>query len=177
MKAREMPIQRFVLAAAAVLMLAGCAPDLPEVFSPYLEETFQPWVGQGRANINGQAFYKMPSGRLISCAGTEVWLMPANGYNIEALQSIGMGKGLPENYNKSAFKFTRKTICDGAGRFAFPNIPTQNWIVMVHLSWQDTSPMTLWLKADEGGTLYQEVLLDPGDNKLILSNQEFVADQ
>lgn len=172
-----MPIHRLVL-GAAVLLLAGCASDdIPQVFSPYLEETFTPWVGEGRANIQGQGFYKMPSGRLISCAGNEVSLIPANGYNVESLQSIGLGKGLPENYNKRAFKFIRKTICDGAGRFSYQNVPTQNWIVLIHLSWQEADSMMFWSKSDKGGSLYQEILLDPGDNKVVLSNQEFVADQ
>ena len=173
-----MSIHRSVLAAFALALLAGCASDdIPQVFSPYLEETFQPWIGPGRSNIAGQGFYKMPSGRLISCAGSEVSLIPANGYNLDALQSIGMGKGFPENYTKSAFKFIHKTVCDGAGRFFYQNIPTQNWIVLIHLSWQEADPLMFWSKDNKGGSLYQELLLEPGDNKVILSNQEFVQDQ
>lgn len=171
-----MSISRAVLAALLMTMLAGCA-DEAQVYSPYLEENFQPWMGQGRTTLNGQGFYKMPSGRLISCAGSEVLLIPANGYNVEALQSIGSGTGFPENYNRSAYKFVRRTICDGAGRFVFQNVPTQNWIVMIHLTWQESDAIMFWMKNDKGGTLYQEVQPDIGETKIILSNNEFVADQ
>lgn len=169
-------------AAAAVLgavqFLAGCAADEPQVFSPYIEDTFRVWQGTGPSNLMGQAFYKMPSGRLISCAGSKVTLLPANGYNVESETSIGLGKGLPENYNRSALKFSHTTLCDGSGRFSFEKLPNQNWIVMIHLSWQEAGGLTSFgSKEDKGGTLFQEVLLDVGDNKIILSNPDFVADQ
>jgi hypothetical protein len=165
------------LAVVVAAFLAGCADDLPQVFTPYSDNDFNAWRGAGLANVSGQAFYKMPSGRLITCAGDEIMLIPATGYNLEAEQSIGMGNGFPENYNKAAFKYVRKTMCDGAGHFSFEKLPTQNWIALTHISWQERSKMMFWTKDDEGGTLYQQVMLEPGDNKVILSNQDFVADQ
>lgn len=162
----------------SVQFLAGCASDDAQVFSPYMEETFRAWQGAGPSNLDGQAFYKMPSGRLVSCAGSKVTLLPANGYNVEALQSIGAGKGMPVNYNRSALKFSHTTMCDGSGRFSFQKLPNQNWIVLINLSWQEKGGATaLWSKEDKGGSLYQEILLEPGDNKIVLSNPDFVADQ
>ena len=170
-------MSRALFSLISVLILAGCASnDLPQVFTPYLDEDFQVWKGAGNANLTGQAFFKMPSGRVISCAGSMISLVPATGYNLEAEQSIGMGKGYPENYNKSAFKYVRKVMCDGAGHFSFQNVPANNWIVLTHISWQQPSSYMFWSKSDEGGTLYQEVLLEPGDNKIVLSNQDYVED-
>lgn len=163
--------------AVFALLLAGCAGDLPQNFTPYSDNDFQAWTGAGPANISGKAFYKMPSGRLVSCAGSAIMLIPATGYNLEAEQSIGMGKGLPENYNRRAFKFVRKTMCDGSGQFSFEGLPSQNWIAYVHLSWQEPGGMMFWSNNDTGGTLFQEVMLTPGDNKIILSNPDFVADK
>lgn len=166
-----------VLLAGAGL-LGGCSKDLPQEFSPYLEDTFRPWQGAGPANLEGQAFYKMPSGRLISCAGSKVTLLPANGYNLEAEHTLGLGKGMPENYERAALKFAYTTLCDGYGRFSFQKLPTQNWIVVIHLSWQEDGGMlSFGGKNDKGGTLYQEVLLEPGDKKIVISNPDFVADQ
>jgi hypothetical protein len=157
--------------------LAGCmSDDTPQVFTPYLEDDFQAWKGPGPANIIGQAFYKLPSGRVLTCAGATISLLPAAGYNLEAMQSFGMGKGYPENYNKSAMRFVRKTTCDSAGHFTFQSLPANNWIIMTHLSWQETRPLLAFTKADEGGTLFQEALLAPGDNKIFLSNEDFTAD-
>ena len=48
---------------------------------------------------------------------------------------------------------------------------------MIHLSWQEPDSIMFWSKDDKGGTLYQEILLEPGENKVVLSNQDFVADQ
>jgi hypothetical protein len=160
-----------------VLLLAGCASeDAAQVFTPYLDGDFQSWKGTGPATLTGQAFYKMPSGRVISCAGSMITLMPATSYNLEAEQSIGMGKSYPDNYNKAALKYAHKAMCDGAGHFSFQNLPTQNWIVMTHISWQVPSTYMFWKMSDKGGTLFQEVLLDAGDNKVVLSNSDFVDD-
>lgn len=164
----------FVLSA---LLLAGCASDQPQVYTAYSDNDFSAWRGTGLAQVRGQAFYKMPSGRVLSCAGSDVMLIPATGYNMEAEQSIGAGKGFPENYERRGLKYARKTMCDGAGHFSFENLPTQNWIAYVHLTWQEPATVMFWSKNDEGGTLYREILLEPGDNKLILSNSDYVPDR
>lgn len=158
---------------SALVLLTGCSVEAPSVFSPYVEDTFHSWMGKGPATLDGQAFYKLPSGRVISCAGSMVSLMPANGYNHEVEQNILSGDGFPDNYNRSAQKYNRQTVCDGYGKFVFKDVPEQNWIVLIHLSWQEAN-MLGFGKVDQAGYLVREVMLNAGQNSLVMSNQEFV---
>lgn len=164
---------RYIALFTAMIVLAGCGVDTGSVFTPYNEDSFHSWMGNGPASLHGQAFYRLPSGRVISCAGTMVTLLPANGYNHEAEQTILEGKGFPENYNRAAQKFTRQTVCDGYGKFSFKDLPSQNWIVLIHLTWQEPNILGFG-KVDQGGFLVREVLTNPGDNNLVMSNQQFV---
>jgi hypothetical protein len=165
------------LALLSTLLLAACTADsMHMVFTPYNEYDFRAWQGNGNGVVSGTAFYRMPSGRVVSCAGAAITLLPANGYNLEASQVINMGGGFPENYSRSAFKFARSVLCDGGGHFAFDNLPTQNWIAYVHLSWQE--PGIEFLGPDDrGGTLMQEVLVEPGEKRIVLSNPDFIPDR
>jgi hypothetical protein len=48
--------------------------------TPFNEGDFQPWAGAGPATLHGQAFFKTVGGDVKTCAGSGVFLMPANPY-------------------------------------------------------------------------------------------------
>jgi hypothetical protein len=172
-----MPMSRILFPFVCLLMLAGCASsDSSALFTPYSDEDFRGWEGTGSANLKGQAFVRLPDGRLLTCAGTEISLKPATGYNMEMEEGLDAGKGFPANYNKRAHKFDHKTVCDGSGYFSFENLPPRNWIVMTHIAWQEPSSIMFMSPNDAGGTLIQEILLQSGDNKTVLSNQDLAKD-
>ena len=170
-------MSRVLLATVCVLLLAGCASSDPyELFTPYSENDFRGWEATGSANLTGQAFVRLPEGRLLTCAGAEVSLKPATGYNMEMEDGLNAGKGFPANYSKRAVKYDHKTVCDGSGYFSFANLPLRNWIVVTHIAWQKPSGIMFMPPDDTGGTLVQEILLQSGDNKTVLSNQDLVKD-
>ncbi len=170
-------MMRALLASVCLLILAGCgSSDTFGLFTPYSDNDFSGWTGTGSANLKGQAFVRLPDGRLLTCAGTEVSLKPATGYNMELEEGLNAGKGFAANYNKRAYKYDHKTICDGSGYFAFENLQPRNWIVLTHVAWQKPSSIPFMSPNDMGGTLVQEIMLQPGDNKTILSNPDLAKD-
>ena len=168
---------RALCAVVCLLILTGCASSDPyQLFTPYSDDDFGGWKGTGPANLKGQAFARLPDGRLLTCAGSEVSLKPATGYNMEMEQGLDAGKGFPANYNKRAYKYDHKTVCDGTGYFSFENLPARNWIVVTRIAWQEPSSFMFISPDDAGGTFVQEILLQTGDNKTVLSNQDLAKD-
>ena len=48
----------------------------------------------------------------------------------------------------------------------------RNWIVLTHIAWQEPSGILFMSPDDKGGALLQEILLQPGENQTVLSNQD-----
>lgn len=165
-------------ALALLIALGGCASDAQQqILTPFLDGDFNTWKQQGPFTVTGQAFYKQPGGRVITCAGESVSLMPAVGYNTELEQILQNGKGFPPNYDRHARKYDRKAMCDGAGKFSFDNVPALNWIVITRVSWQEPSAIPYMGSDDHGGWLLTELQVDDNHTHVMLSNPDFIEDQ
>jgi len=171
-------IETTLLLVAGVLpVLSACSStERPHMLTPFVDTDFSRWKGTGDASLMGQAFVKLPSGRVVTCAGETVSLLPATGYNMELEQALDQGAGMPDDYSKRARAYDHKTTCDGAGRFSFENVPALNWIVLTRVNWQESSFYPLMGPEDKGGFLYQEKTLDDGANKVVLTRDDFVKD-
>lgn len=168
----------------ALVFAGGCASTEPvyQILTPFLDSDFQTWKKPGPYTVSGQAFYKIPDGRVITCAGESVSLMPLTGYNMELSKLLETGKGYPPNYERRAHKYDHKAMCDGDGRFSISGIPSLNWLLITRVTWQenDTTSSIPWVgggPTNKGGWLYQEISIDGADMKITLSNEDFVADK
>lgn len=167
----------------ALVFAGGCASTEPayQILTPFLDTDFQTWKKPGPYTVSGQAFYKIPDGRVITCAGESVSLMPLTGYNMELSKLLDTGKGYPPNYERRAHKYDHKVMCDGDGRFSISGIPSLNWLLITRVSWQEDGTLSSipWVggPTSKGGWLYQEISIDGADMKVTLSNENFVADK
>lgn len=156
---------------------------------PYFEDDFRFWKGTGSASLAGEASFKLDDGRVVSCAGQTVTLMPATQYNMELEQAFGKGAGYPPDYNKQAHVYNREAPCDPTGHFRFEKLPYGvKWIVASRLTWQEatddstissiTSVVTdIVSEQNKGGYIYQELPLHEGLNTVVLTNADFVKDR
>jgi hypothetical protein len=165
------------LLALALPFLAGCSSGPAyQILTPFMADDFRTWSQAGKETITGQAFFKLPGGQVVTCAGESVSLLPATGYNTELEKLLETGKGYPPNYDRQAHRFDRKAMCDGAGKFSFDGVPHLNWLVVVRITWQEPSSIPYIGPYDKGGYLFQELQVDDTHTKVTLSNQDFVAD-
>lgn len=171
----------------ALLVAGGCASEPAyQILTPFHDDDFQLWKQSGPYTISGQAFYKQPSGPVITCAGESVSLMPLTSYNMELSKLIESGKGFPPNYEKRAHKFDKTAMCDASGRFSFEGLPALNWLLITRVSWQENGTFSfvpyVGGPSDKGGWLFQEIQIESANNaptrlKVTLANPDFVADK
>jgi hypothetical protein len=170
------------LFAVLLLGLAGCASEQSQqIVTPFLDGDFNTWKQPGPYTVTGQAFYKLPNGRVMTCAGEEVLLIPAVGYNTELEQILQTGNGYPANYDRHAHKYEQKAMCDGAGKFSFDKVPALNWILLTRISWQEENMLSsipyVGGPTAKGGYLFNELQVDENHTKIVLSNQDFFEDK
>lgn len=148
--------QRVLAAAlAAVLVLAGCAglgpppqpppgtaapvpaqrpapPPAPQyvIQTPFVEADFAPYEGQGNANVAGEAYLRLPDGRIVTAAGSEVVLVPDTPYTRELLEPARSGRyaGVA-NFDPRYARYRRATRADERGFFRFTNVPAGAYIL------------------------------------------------
>lgn len=169
-------LARFALVPLA-LLATGCASDTSgQILTPFLDQDFQTWNRSGTSSIQGQAFFKIPAGRVYTCAGEQVALMPRTAYNTELEKLLESGKGIPDNYERRARKYERTVMCDGDGRFSFEGLPNLPYIVLTRITWQESPLVPYITSGDKGGYLFQEVDVHDGSNKVALSERDFVSD-
>ncbi len=188
---------RALLLLASAMTLTACSwvkstvagPAQPGFMTtPYFEDDFRFWKGAGTASLSGEASLKLDDGRMVTCAGNTVTLLPATQYNMELEQAFGKGAGYPPDYNKQAHVYNREAPCDPTGHFRFEKIPYGvKWIVLSRLTWQDapdesmmsyiTAITSVVSDGTKGGYIYQEVPLHEGNNTIVLSNADFVKDR
>lgn len=127
------------LAAAAAILLAGCAAQPPIKPAPRLEFSqaeHAPYLAAGTAAISGQALRRQRGGGVVTCAGERVLLMPATPYMHSIVRRAISGDmaadGRPPAEAASLLKSTR---CDAEGRFRFDGLAPLRWIVATEVTW------------------------------------------
>ncbi len=101
------------------------------------------------ANLSGQAFVTAQGGETVTCAGREVIVVPD-------------GKGA----------FPRRTLCDAQGHFAFANLDRAGWTIHTAIHWDIRAKQSI---RHCGGDIAQHVVLQPGDNDIVLNDRNVVS--
>lgn len=157
---------------ALIAGLAGCATSSFEVVTPFDVNEVAYINERGSATVTGQAFLRQRGGGVVTCAGTEVVLIPAGKYAIEwAYKSFGSTAGgymdiltLKQFQNADPrFKsYSRTTICDAEGDFEFRGVANGSYYVKSTVSWYAGRYVY------EGGTILKRIWISGGHSQRVL---------
>jgi hypothetical protein len=170
------------------IVKSGCQVTDPNVIhTGYNEAEFAPWDGKGTAMIRGQAFLKTVGGDVKTCAGEDVFLLPATSYVDEFIATPNARGHLNVDPRLTA-KF-RSTICDAQGNFTFASVPAQRWYIDTRVVWgvphieqpgERAGPIASLLLGippppqidQQGGELLKAITLQEGDNQTFLTDRD-----
>lgn len=132
-------IRKFVTALAAAAFVAGCA-EAVAVATPFNAAEVAYINKSGPARITGQGFTRLSTGMVITCAGTEVQLVPAGAYAKERMKALygsisggRMSVAQPISVSNSPPEYAtmrRVAICDAGGNFEFVGVADGEYFVM-----------------------------------------------
>lgn len=142
---------------------------------------------KGKNTVIGNAFLRQNGGGIVTCAGSEVTLIPATEYAKERLRRLY--SGTDKGYNPIVVKgflqygplmqyefiptpnrysaLMKRTVCDSTGHFKFTDITDGEFFVTTSVVWQVPSQNGM---VPNGGSLMQRVVLQKGETKEIIMN-------
>src|SRR5262249_10186300 len=127
--------------------------------TPYVASDYLSYAQPGTASIGGTVADRPFAGRVMSCAGMDVELMPATAFTRESVAIYRSGKlpsGRASPENKTLLQSViKKATCDGSGHFTFDKLAAGTWIVGLQLRTGDSDTMA--------GALYREVAVAAGE--------------
>lgn len=133
--------------------LVGCAgsplgPPAPAVniSGAFDEALARRLVGDGVNTIKGNAFMRQRGGGVVTCAGSDVFLIPATAYAKERMAYLYDTSGESgDNSHRRDFRFNpdppgytsivRKTRCDSQGNFVFDRVADGEFFVQTRVLW------------------------------------------
>lgn len=154
------------------LVLAGCAaaPTQPvKLSSTFNADQANSMLIKGQNTVRGSAMLRQSGGGVVTCAGTEVHLIPATDYAAERIRAIYRSEaGGFTTYYKARVRFEpespsymllrRTTRCDPQGYFKFEGVADGDFYVLANVTWTVADYV-------EGGALVERVQLGAGSTK------------
>ena len=153
----------------AAVLLFGCVvvPPMQSVF--YADEVA--FIHErGTNTIKGNAFLRQKGGGVVSCAGSEVLLIPKGAYSTERMERL-FGIATVKGYNPAGFgrrapaapegffSATRETTCDIDGKFEFKNLSAGSYFITTDVFWTASS----YFSPPQGGNLMVPVTFAGND--------------
>jgi len=147
-----------LLLAALAACLGGCAkPDVDVPFDP-IEAAFIHKPGKGK--IEGHAFFRSETGRVIFAAGEYVYLIPATAYTDARFESFfGRFKQLRATRlfltmesDPDYRHYTRNTKAESDGRFTFDKVAPGSYYLWTQATWYAVNSIL-----PSGGIIYEKV--------------------
>jgi hypothetical protein len=145
---RRSALAVFIASAA----LAGCATRVVEIREPFDATLTAERLKPGPNTITGSALVRRRNGNIVTCAGSEVRLIPATPYANERIRAMYGPRHflrfeqmrVKVNPNPPEYTtLTRATTCNASGFFRFESLGDGEYIVHAVVSW-------------DGGSLYPE---------------------
>jgi hypothetical protein len=103
-------------------------------------------LGQGSGTIKGSAVLRQRGGAVVTCAGNDVYLVPATPSASSELQRLfGGDKGYVARGGDAVLgggtlveppQPNRRSVCNAQGFFTFPNVRAGKWYVMTSVVWR-----------------------------------------
>lgn len=159
-----------IVSAVALTACVGTEVTTTVPFDPN-EVAF---INQSGSNtINGEAFLRQRGGGVVTCAGSEVELLPAGGYARQRMSQIyGSEQGgyvysgnilTGDEADPQYLLMTRKTTCDSQGNFRFSGVANGDYFVLACVEWQ------VQAYTSEGGCMMRKVSARGGSQELIMT--------
>jgi hypothetical protein len=125
---------------------------------------------QGTGRISGQGFLRQVGGGVVTCAGSEVFLMPKMRFTDQLIVAVRSGKTVVP-IKSIALKYPlalRKTACDAQGNFSFDDLAVGDWFVGTDVTWGVPSRYTV---QRQGGGLGTYIKVKAGrETKVLLTD-------
>jgi hypothetical protein len=143
-------------------LIMACATRQPvQMQTKFDTEEHKPYTETGNNTIKGQAFLRQRGGGIVTCAGSDVMLVPATSFFREAINLFRAGKKPLSNIDPTYSNMIKRSQGDAQGNFSFRNLPNGNWYVLPEVKW------TVGYNP-QGGTLMKEVSVSNGETKQVL---------
>jgi hypothetical protein len=157
-----------IFAVFAAIGLGGCAqrPAVP-INTPITAAELAPYKKPGRATVVGHASLRREGAAAVTCAGQQVFLIPAIAYNRAMIAALRAGQNpVPGPNVGSSESYWKRSVCDARGRFRFRNVPAAAWYVSIAVRWKD--------QADLGAVVKEVRVPNVGTVDVALSDSDLV---
>lgn len=159
------------ISVAVTLLVAACATPTINVSVEYDEKHASSLMLPGANAVKGSGFIRQQGGGVVTCAGQNVYLVPATNYAKARMRSLYGNdtkgfrsalfslkiEGEPPNYTK----LVHTTRCDAQGNFLFEGIADGEFYA---------TTAVLWVVgyAQQGGNVMQRVELSNGRGATVI---------
>lgn len=167
---------RFISIALVSIAVGGCATHAARPVVP-LSASFDTsqaamMLQDGTNTIRGNAFLRQRGGGVVTCAGSEVTLIPATNYAKQRIAAIYQGSSVisvgqmrarptfdpdPSEYHSN----TKKARCDAQGNFVFERVADGDFFVTTIVHWQVGY-------ANQGGGIIDRLQVRGGETKSVV---------
>lgn len=138
------------MAGAGLLGCAGSGPQqwpIREITEPYdLDEAQRLIQERGSNRVIGNAFMRQKGGGVVTCAGQDVYLLPATPYTTRRIQHLYGNDTAGANHERRAYRFVpdpqgyfttaRLSKCNSQGNFTFERVMDGTFYLTTLVSWQ-----------------------------------------
>lgn len=149
--------QKLLTSCLAALLTASCAAPQPaprQMQTQFDPAEHEPYRLSGSGSLKGQGFLRQRGGGTVTCAGSQVYLLPATPFFREAFAIARDTRQAPQHDAVQKYpeyrSIMRKGQCDAQGNFAFGNLPSGTYIAATTVTWTVADRR-------QGGLLLREV--------------------
>ena len=158
----------------SLVIVAACGREI-ETTSPFNASEVAYINQRGAATISGQAFLRQRGGGVVTCAATNVQLIPAgqfakermsqiygsvNGGRITVLQGVSQ-KNVPPQY----LSMVRVAPCDAEGDFSFSRVANGDYYLVAAVTWYAGDAII-----PEGGSIAKLIQVRGGRSQRFILN-------
>ena len=165
---------RRVFLTLSLVVATACAPTTMQMsLAPEDVETANAMLAPGTSTIKGSALIRQRGGGVVTCAGNEVFLVPATASATSELHRVfGGDEGyVPRGGDPLVGGGTlvepptphRPSVCNAQGFFSFANVRAGKWYVITSIVWMAG-------ENNQGGTLLGTAEVAEGqETEIVLS--------
>jgi hypothetical protein len=165
---------RCCLSLPVVIAIVACAPTMVQIpVAPADMQLATDMLGKGTSTVKGSALMRQRGGGVVTCAGNDVFLIPATPSASSELQRVFHGDkgwvargGDEMGGGKLVVAPTpnRAGVCNAQGFFTFTNVKAGKWYVMTTVIWTVGNE-------NQGGTMLGSAEVSEGQEAEIVLSQ------
>ena len=166
---------RRIVTLCLAIGITACAPTMVQMsLEPADVDAAKALLGPGTSTIKGSALLRQQGGAIVTCAGNDVFLVPATASAVSELRRVfGDDKGYVPRGGGTYIgggklvvppEPNRPGMCNAQGFFSFTNVRAGKWYVLTNVTWLSND-------MNQGGTLLGTVEIAEGQEKEIVLTQ------